>query len=140
MSNHHPSGIPTLDDIKIAVIGLGYVGLPLARLFSTRYPTIGYDLDKHRVDALMQGHDTTLEVEDDMLQKALDAGFRCTSSIEEIRNCNFYVVAVPSPVDENNRCLRIHGLSRRYGRRMPSCHRSGFRIALQSRLLCWIQP
>ena len=86
MSNHHPSGIPTLDDIKIAVIGLGYVGLPLARLFSTRYPTIGYDLDKHRVDALMQGHDTTLEVEDDMLQKALDAGFRCTSSIEEIRN------------------------------------------------------
>ena len=103
MSNHHPSGIPTLDDIKIAVIGLGYVGLPLARLFSTRYPTIGYDLDKHRVDALMQGHDTTLEVEDDMLQKALDAGFRCTSSIEEIRNCNFYVVAVPSPVHENNR-------------------------------------
>lgn len=103
MPNKHTPSIPTLNNLRIAVIGLGYVGLPLARLFSTRYPTIGYDLDKSRVEDLMHGHDSTLEVEDPLLQKALDAGLRCTSSLEEIRNCNFYVVAVPSPVDENNR-------------------------------------
>ncbi len=95
--------IPSVHDIRIAVIGLGYVGLPLARLFSTRYPTIGYDLNKTRVEELMQGHDTTLEVADSLLQQALSNGFRCTSSIDDIKECNFYIVAVPTPVDENNR-------------------------------------
>ena len=91
-------------DIKIAVIGLGYVGLPLARLFSTKYKTVGFDMNQARVDALMQGHDTTLEVSDDLLQDAISKhGFICTSDLEEIRHCNFYVVAVPTPVDENNR-------------------------------------
>ncbi|HPB85096.1 MAG TPA: NAD(P)-binding domain-containing protein, partial [Paludibacteraceae bacterium] len=61
---------------KIAVIGLGYVGLPLARLFSTKHPTIGYDLNKKRVDELMSGHDSTLEVEDELLQQAIANGFR----------------------------------------------------------------
>lgn len=89
--------------IKIAVIGLGYVGLPLARLFSTKYKTIGYDKNKTRVDALMSGHDSTLEVSDELLQKAITNGFICTANLEEIRNCNFYIVAVPTPVDENNR-------------------------------------
>lgn len=90
--------------IKIAVIGLGYVGLPLARLFSTKYPTIGYDMNQRRVDALMKGHDATLEVSDDLLQQAIENnGFYCTTDIERIRDCNFYVVAVPTPVDENNR-------------------------------------
>ena len=107
MPNKHTPSIPTLNNLRIAVIGLGYVGLPLARLFSTRYPTIGYDLDRSRVEDLMHGHDSTLEVEDPLLQKALDAGLRCTSSLEEIRNCNFYVVAVPSPVDENNRPTEV---------------------------------
>lgn len=89
--------------IKIGVIGLGYVGLPLARLFSTRFPTIGYDLNQQRVDALMQGHDTTLEVPDDLLQEAITKyGFRCTTNLEDIRCCNFYVVAVPTPVDRDN--------------------------------------
>lgn len=91
-------------DIKIAVIGLGYVGLPLARLFSTKYKTVGFDMNQTRVDALMQGHDTTLEVSDDLLQDAISKhGFICTTDLEEIRHCNFYVVAVPTPVDENNR-------------------------------------
>ena len=92
-----------MQEIKIAVIGLGYVGLPLARLFSTKYKTVGYDLSKARVDALMAGHDATLEVSDELLQDAIkNHGFVCTSNIEEIRDCNFYVVAVPTPVDLNN--------------------------------------
>ena len=88
---------------KIAVIGLGYVGLPLARLFSTKYPTIGFDLNANRVDALNAGHDATLEVSDELLQNAIDNGFKCTSNINDIKDCNFYVVAVPTPVDVNNR-------------------------------------
>ncbi len=89
--------------VKIAVIGLGYVGLPLARLFSTKFETIGYDLNKARVAALMAGHDATLEVSDELLRDAIDNhGFRCTSELEDIRSCNFYVVAVPTPVDRNN--------------------------------------
>ena len=92
-----------MENIKICVIGLGYVGLPLARLFSTKYPTVGFDLNPRRVEALMQGHDSTLEVSDELLQEAIDRhGFKCTSDIEDIRDCNFYVVAVPTPVDENN--------------------------------------
>ena len=93
-----------MDNIKICVIGLGYVGLPLARLFSTKYPTIGYDLNQRRVDSLMQGHDATMEVSDDLLKDAIENhGFVCTTDLEKIRDCNFYVVAVPTPVDENNR-------------------------------------
>lgn len=90
--------------IKIAVIGLGYVGLPLARLFSTKYSTIGFDMNQARVDALMKGHDATLEVSDALLQEAIDKnGFVCTTDLEKIRDCNFYIVAVPTPVDHNNR-------------------------------------
>ena len=93
----------TIRNIKICVIGLGYVGLPLARLFSTKFPTIGFDMNQSRVDALNAGHDATLEVSDELLQEALKNGFRCTTNIDEICDCNFYVVAVPTPVDENNR-------------------------------------
>lgn len=90
-------------DIKICVIGLGYVGLPLARLFSTKYPTVGFDMNAARCEALMAGHDATLEVSDELLQGAIkNNGFKCTSNIDDIRDCNFYVVAVPTPVDENN--------------------------------------
>ncbi len=93
-----------LENIRIAVIGLGYVGLPLARLFSTKYPTVGFDMNPSRVEALMGGHDATLEVSDDLLADAINNhGFRCSSNIDDIRCCNFYVVAVPTPVDENNR-------------------------------------
>lgn len=91
-----------MENIKIAVIGLGYVGLPLARLFSTKYPTVGFDMNQNRVDALMNGHDATLEVDDKLLQEALANGFKCSTSIDDIRDCNFYVVAVPTPVDADN--------------------------------------
>ena len=91
-----------MKEIKICVIGLGYVGLPLARLFSTKYETVGFDMNPARVVALMAGHDATLEVSDELLQTAIKNGFKCTSNIEDIRGCNFYVVAVPTPVDENN--------------------------------------
>lgn len=92
-----------MQEIRIAVIGLGYVGLPLARLFSTKYKTVGFDLNASRVQALMSGHDSTLEVDDALLKEAIDKyGFRCSSDINDIRDCNFYVVAVPTPVDENN--------------------------------------
>lgn len=88
---------------KICVIGLGYVGLPLARLFSTKYPTIGFDMNPQRVAALMDGHDATLEVSDELLQDAIkNHGFKCTCNLEDIKDCDFYVVAVPTPVDENN--------------------------------------
>lgn len=91
-------------NIRIAVIGLGYVGLPLARLFSTKFPTVGFDMNQKRVNELMTGHDATLEVADSLLQEAIrNHGFFCTTDIEAIRECNFYVVAVPTPVDVNNR-------------------------------------
>ena len=92
-----------MKEIKICVIGLGYVGLPLARLFSTKYKTIGFDMSQQRVDALMAGHDATLEVSDDLLQDAINNhGFVCTTRLEDIKDCNFYVVAVPTPIDDNN--------------------------------------
>ena len=93
-----------MNTIKICVIGLGYVGLPLARLFSTKYETIGFDMNQARVDALNAGHDATLEVSDERLQDAINNhSFRCTTNLDDIKSCNFYVVAVPTPVDENNR-------------------------------------
>lgn len=92
-----------MKETKICVIGLGYVGLPLARLFSTKYKTVGFDMSQRRVDALMAGHDATLEVSDDLLQDAINNhGFVCTTKLDDIKDCNFYVVAVPTPVDENN--------------------------------------
>lgn len=90
------------NETKICVIGLGYVGLPLARLFSTKYKTIGFDMNPNRVKALMNGHDITLEVSDELLQSAITNGFICTNDIEAIRDCNIYIVAVPTPVDENS--------------------------------------
>ena len=92
-----------MKETRICVIGLGYVGLPLARLFSTKYPTVGFDMSQSRVDALMSGHDATLEVADDLLQDAIkNHGFKCTCKLEDIKDCNFYVVAVPTPVDNDN--------------------------------------
>ena len=92
-----------MKETKICVIGLGYVGLPLARLFSTKYPTVGFDMNASRCEALMAGHDATLEVSDDLLQDAIhNHGFKCTANIDEIKDSNFYIVAVPTPVDKNN--------------------------------------
>ena len=103
---------------KIAVIGLGYVGLPLARIFSTKYQTIGFDVDPVRVKTLMDGHDYTLEVSDELLKSAFENGFVCTSNLDDIRDCNFYVVAVPTPVDDYNRpdLTPLYGASETVGK------------------------
>ena len=94
----------SVDNTKICVIGLGYVGLPLARLFSMKFPTVGFDMNQSRVDALMTGHDATLEVPDELLKDAIqNNGFQCTTNLDAIKDCNFYIVAVPTPVDVNNR-------------------------------------
>lgn len=99
-------------NIKIAIIGLGYVGLPLARLFATKYPVVGYDINKQRVYELNQGIDHTLEVENNILKSSLVYqnpietninGLYCTTNLDDIKKCNFYVITVPTPVDRNNR-------------------------------------
>lgn len=87
---------------KIAVIGLGYVGLPLAQLFATKYTTIGYDTNSIRVRELMMGHDSTMELSDSLLNTALRNGFKCTTDIADIKDYNTYIVTVPTPVDTNN--------------------------------------
>src|SRR5690606_17729593 len=97
---------------KIAVIGLGYVGLPIARLFATKYPVLGFDINQKRIDELRSGRDLTLEVEDDVLKAVLvdqnpfdenAIGLFCSNHLSDIENANFYVVTVPTPVDKNNR-------------------------------------
>lgn len=96
-------------NIKIAVIGLGYVGLPLARLFATKYAVVGFDINQSRVASLQSGTDTTFEVTDAILQKVLvekpgDAiGLYCSTDLAAIADCNYYIVTVPTPVDKNNR-------------------------------------
>jgi UDP-N-acetyl-D-galactosamine dehydrogenase len=121
--------------IKIAIIGLGYVGLPLARLFATKYPVVGFDTNKQRVAALKSGIDSTLEVSDELLKAVLlnenpikralssppleglgeafdsspfgggreGAGLYCSSDISDIKDSNYYIVTVPTPVDKNNK-------------------------------------
>lgn len=102
-----------MDKPKIAVIGLGYVGLPLARLFATKYSTIGFDINEERVNHLMSGKDSTLEVSDEVLQSVLVSqssnknGLFCTTSLKDIEDCNYYIVTVPTPVDKNNRPVLI---------------------------------
>ena len=98
---------------KIAVIGLGYVGLPLAVEFAKQYPTVGFDINGPRVDELMNGHDRTLEVDDDELKKVIASdlisteksgkGLFCTTAVGDIESSNFYVVTVPTPTDKNKR-------------------------------------
>ena len=92
----------TYSSRKIAVIGLGYVGLPLAQLFATKYKTIGYDTSSTRVGELKMGHDSTMELSDNLLNTALRNGFKCTDNIADIKDCNTYIVTVPTPVDANN--------------------------------------
>ncbi|WP_034920688.1 nucleotide sugar dehydrogenase [Gillisia sp. CAL575] len=96
-------------DIKIAIIGLGYVGLPLARLFATKFSVIGFDINKPRVAELMSGIDSTLEVEKELLQSSLvdnpsgEVGLYCSTDLKDIKDCNYYIITVPTPVDKNNR-------------------------------------
>ena len=96
-------------EIKIAVVGLGYVGLPLARLFATQFSVVGFDINVSRVEALQSGTDSTLEVDDETLQKVLvskpsnEKGLYCSSQINDIADCTYFIVTVPTPVDKNNR-------------------------------------
>lgn len=100
----HPGQQPCTSGHQLCVIGLGYVGLPLARLFSTKYKTIGFDRNHNRVAEIMSGHDSTMELDERLLKEAIEKnGFLCTSDPEKIKECNIYIVAVPTPVDENNR-------------------------------------
>lgn len=98
-----------MSKIKIAIIGLGYVGLPLARLFATKYSVVGFDINQPRIKELMSGIDHTLEVEADILQSVLksqnsdNVGLFCSCNLEDIGDCNYYIITVPTPVDKNNR-------------------------------------
>ncbi len=98
-----------MSTIRIAIIGLGYVGLPLARLFATKYPVVGFDINQHRIDALEKGIDTTLEVDKATLQAVIkknndtNNGLFCSSDLDAISNCNYYIITVPTPIDKNNR-------------------------------------
>ena len=96
---------------KISVIGLGYVGLPLARLFATKFPTVGFDINQPRIQELKEGHDDTLEVSDELLKSALvernpsigEKGLFCSYDLKDIEDSNIYIITVPTPVDKNNR-------------------------------------
>lgn len=100
--------------VKIAIIGLGYVGLPLARLFATKYAVVGFDINQKRIDELRLGMDSTFELETNTLKSVLlstaamssgdetQKGLYCTNQLEDIANCNYYIVTVPTPVDKNN--------------------------------------
>ena len=94
---------------KIAIIGLGYVGLPLARLFATKFPVVGFDINTNRISELMSGNDSTLEVDNEALKSVLidedsnEIGLFCTHNLDKIKDCNFYIITVPTPVDKNNR-------------------------------------
>lgn len=98
-----------MTSIKITVIGLGYVGLPLARLFATKYKTVGFDINEDRIKELRSGTDATLEIDDETLRSVLtdtpnaEKGLYITNRLDEIRDCDYYIVTVPTPVDKNNR-------------------------------------
>lgn len=99
----------SLENIKITVVGLGYVGLPLARLFATKYPVVGFDINQGRINELNSGTDSTLEVSAEVLQSVLvdkpleSNGLYCSSNLADIKDCNVYIITVPTPVDKNNR-------------------------------------
>ncbi len=98
-----------MENINIAIIGLGYVGLPLARLFATKFSVVGFDINQERVLDLQKGKDSTLEISEELLESVLkeeanlEKGLFCSSDIRDIQNSNYYIITVPTPVDKNNR-------------------------------------
>ena len=88
---------------KICVIGLGYVGLPLAHAFSAKYEVVGFDISKWRIDELSSGYDRTLELSEAQVKEALNNGMKFTLHTQEIKDCNIYIVTVPTPIDKNKR-------------------------------------
>jgi len=102
-----------LSEKKIAIIGLGYVGLPLAVAFAEKYKVVGFDINSHRIDELNKGHDGTLEIEGTLLKSVLDInntktlGLYLTTSKEILESCNIYIVTVPTPTDKYNRPVLV---------------------------------
>ncbi len=92
-----------LQNAKLAVIGLGYVGLPLAHAFSKQYKVVGFDIAQWRIDELRSGHDRTLELSDAQVQEAINNGMEFTNRLEDIAECNIFIVTVPTPIDEHKR-------------------------------------
>ena len=92
-----------INNLKIGVIGLGYVGLPLAVEFGRKYPTVGFDINPARVTELEGGSDSTLECSDEEIASATHLTY--TTDVEGIRDCNFYIVTVPTPIGDGNRPL-----------------------------------
>lgn len=88
--------------VTIGIIGLGYVGLPLACLFARKYGVVGFDIRQERIDELNAGHDATMEIGEEALRKALDGNLTCTSDVADLQGCNVYIVTVPTPVDDYN--------------------------------------
>ena len=98
-----------LNNINIAIIGLGYVGLPLACMFANKYNIVGFDKNEERVVNINKAIDDNNDVSSSLLLSAIDKGFRASSNIKDIKQSNFYIITVPTPVDETNkvdlRCL-----------------------------------
>ncbi|WP_323587697.1 Vi polysaccharide biosynthesis UDP-N-acetylglucosamine C-6 dehydrogenase TviB [Aliarcobacter butzleri] len=88
---------------KICVIGLGYVGLPLAHAFSSKYEVVGFDISKWRIDELSSGYDRTLELTENQVKEAIKNGMKFSLDINDIKDCNIYIVTVPTPIDKNKR-------------------------------------
>jgi len=88
---------------KIAVIGLGYVGLPLAHAFSKKYKVVGFDIAQWRIDELSNGYDRTLELNETQIQEAIKNGMLFSNNLEEISDCNIYIVTVPTPIDKHKK-------------------------------------
>jgi UDP-N-acetyl-D-glucosamine/UDP-N-acetyl-D-galactosamine dehydrogenase len=88
---------------KICIIGLGYVGLPLAHAFSEKYQVVGFDINKPRVDELNSGYDRTLELTEDEVNESIKNGMIYTTNSDDIKDCNIYIVTVPTPIDSTNR-------------------------------------
>lgn len=88
---------------KICIIGLGYVGLPLAHAFSSKYQVVGFDINKPRVDELNAGYDRTLELTSDEVNESIKNGMIYSTNMDDIKDCNIYIVTVPTPIDSTNR-------------------------------------
>ncbi len=105
MSQNHP----ITPSPRLAIIGLGYVGLPLARLFATKFSVVGFDINQQRISELNQGIDVTLEIEKELLKSVLVAqsssekGLYCSNQLADIADCNYYIITVPTPVDKHNK-------------------------------------
>jgi len=108
--------MPDMSEVQIGVIGLGYVGLPLAVEFSKKFPTIGFDLKEKRIQELREGHDSTREVTDEELAKADNLQF--SNTIDELESCNVFIIAVPTPIDDHKQpdLTPLAGASRTIGK------------------------